>query len=454
MAYIKLQPEVETLLNIIINKLQNHGTIGQFFKINNEGELDWSNFALEQLSVGNENQVLKTTSGEATWQDNDIIHNTELTSYAKIDLDTFILKLNKAGSEIIRIIIDSNNSIISKTNAFGQQYIKSFSGLFIGYGQGTLLPTNTSLQWVGIGKYISADFYRSTIVGSYSKGNSYSVGIGFVAQCLAPNTIAIGHNARVSGNGGIAIGYEAKTGSGIAIGYNTKTAVLSYGNFVLGRGYIADQKEQDYLMIGDVNNIQKFRWLSIQALQKGTKKNIITITNDYQVSDKDNNIKVDATSNNIIIEIPQPIASLDHQYFDRRANNGQIFKLKRIDNSVNTVTLISFGRPNRIDSITDEGGDIFKYTITTGNISSLNIGDKIKTSYSTHQGNDGIFVVTGTDSSTYFEVTNSNGVAAATIYASYFGLQILNKTMPSQNDIIELQCDYINDTWEDWTNNF
>jgi hypothetical protein len=171
----------------------------------------------------------------------------------------------------------------------------------------------------------------------------------------------------------------------------------------------------------------------------GRKKALATKTANYTVTKSDERLLLDATSNTILIQL------LDVS----SANHGQIYAFKAL-NVGNLITIIAFEDSTyNVADITDEGGNTFRYTITDGSLAGMSNGDYVKITLATNAANNGTFQVTGTDSATYFEVTNASGVVEATSPAKY-QLTVYDYDMTILNETIELQCDNDNNTYQDW----
>ncbi len=171
---------------------------------------------------------------------------------------------------------------------------------------------------------------------------------------------------------------------------------------------------------------------------QGRRIDLKTKTSDYTVTKSDHKILLIASSNTILIELLDINAD----------NHGQeyIFKAKDVSNLIKIIaftdTLIN------VDGIVDEGSNVFRYVSSSGSYSGVNTGDYIKVTNSTDVNNDGTFEVIATDSDTYVEITNINGVAETS--DSKVQLTGYDYAMTILDEVITLNCDNDNNTYEEF----
>jgi len=174
---------------------------------------------------------------------------------------------------------------------------------------------------------------------------------------------------------------------------------------------------------------------------QGLREALSTKTANYTVTKANKRLLLNAESNTILIQLLEVSSS----------NHGQIFNFKAI-NVDNLITIIAFNSiSNTISTITNPSGTTFRYTILSGSLAAMNVGDWVKITGATNAGNRGVFQVTGTDNSSYFDVTNAAGVVEnPVVVLTYYQLTKFDYDMTVLNETIEVQCDNDNLTYVSW----
>lgn len=319
----------------------------------------------------------------------------------------------------------SNNSLFGHLS--GYQITSGGQNSMFGKSAGEDLTSggnNTGIGYVCLASVTTTSF--NTAVGSFALQyltGQHNVAMGYSA----------GNDSRGNNNNtyiGSLAGFTNRGNSCIFIGYRAGSYQQSSTRYIiidpLDRGSEAAELT-DSMVAGRANTDADENWLRINAKleTKGINRSITAITDDYTAKKVDHIIETDASSNTILVEFPEP----DTDY------HGQEYVIDPHDRS-NTTRVVSFNPTSLdVDTITDQGGNTFRYTMNnTPDLSGVSVGDYIKVENATNAANDGIWVVTAvSDPSDYIEITNAAGVAESSDSPATLKLQVMMYQMDSSD---------------------
>jgi len=311
--------------------------------------------------------------------------------------------------------LELGTSILTKGyNLYG---LDGNTKIIIGYTTNDILVSAFDKIFFAKGGVLKAEF-NNTSFGTVGFGGTrywlnlmYSNGLtsGLITDIIKPV-------AKLSAGTGVALHIEG----GEAVTISKGGAVLIDGGATpageAGDVWLASTRGR--VAVGHTSTTEQLDIVNTTKLQ-GIRREIITITAAIHTCSKSEHIlEIDANANTIQIELLEPSTS----------NKGQEFVID-VYNADNTIRLLAFSKTLLdVDTITDEGGNTFRYTMNgTPDLSAVIIGDRIKTASATNAANDGIWLVTAVnDGADWIEVTNAAGVAEATDSPCTLQLNVLD----------------------------
>ena len=177
------------------------------------------------------------------------------------------------------------------------------------------------------------------------------------------------------------------------------------------------------------------------VVTKGRKKAINNIDDNYTVLNAEENYTIDSSSNTILIYL-----------LDITSENDGVYFQFIVTAHTNTITLKSFGQLTEVVSITNQGGNTWRYQFAgSTDLSGVSALQKIKVKHSTEYQNNGIFDIdTVNDGSDYIEITNADGVEELATTPSECLFETYSQTMTALDEILKLQCNNNNNTYIEW----